>query len=60
MSGTGNRCAHIARTNAPRIICQAWRDASVSGTPDLHFRTVTDVIESARHGMKSTANADFH
>jgi hypothetical protein len=49
--------AHTARTNAPCIICQAQPNASISGTPGLHFRTIADMAEPARHDGQGTANA---
>ena len=51
------RCAHIARTNAPRVPGTVLDNERVSGTPGLRFRTIADMTAPAWHGWKDTANA---
>jgi hypothetical protein len=50
-------CAHTARTNASRIPGPVPDNARVSGTVDVQFRTIVDMIAPAGHGWNDTANA---
>jgi len=50
-------CVAIARPYALGIPGRARHDARVSGTADLHFRTIAVIPGPSRHERKSTANA---
>jgi hypothetical protein len=57
MTGASHGCVAIACPYAPHISRQARHNGHLCGTADLHFRTIADMTELARHDGKDTANA---
>jgi hypothetical protein len=57
MTGISAVCVAIACPYALGIPGRARHDARVSGTADLHFRTIAVIPGPSRHDGKSTANA---
>ena len=57
MTVAWSSCVAIARPNAARDSRQDRDDASLSGTPGLHFRTIADMTGPAWHDGQDTANA---